>query len=54
MNEKASRLPADLAACKSKVRILAIRTNEELAIAKYTYAIMTDGENKINAKGGAA
>ena len=36
------------------VKILAIQTNEELAIAKYTYAIITNGENKIEAKGGAA
>jgi len=53
-NEKASKLPADLATGNSKVRILAIQTNEELAIAKYTYAIVTNGENKINAKGGVA
>ena len=53
-NEKASKLPADLATNDSQVRILAIQTNEELAIAKYTYAIMTTGENDIESKGGAA
>ena len=53
-NEKASKLPADLATDDSRIRILAIQTNEELAIAKYTYAIMTNGENKIEMKGGAA
>jgi len=53
-NEKVSQMPADLATDDSKVRILAVQTNEELAIAEYTYAIMTNSENKIEAKGGAA
>jgi acetate kinase len=53
-NDKASKLPVDLATNESRIRILVIQTNEELAIAQYTYAIITKSENKTNAKGGAA
>ena len=35
-NRLAQRLPADVAADDSRVRILAIATNEELAIARHT------------------
>ena len=53
-NKNATKLPADLASDESKVKILAILTNEELAIAKYTYAIMTNGAKQCDVKGGAA
>lgn len=52
-NENASQLPAELATDDSKVKILAIRTNEELAIAEYTYAVMA-GNVEFEMKGGAA
>jgi len=39
-NAAATALPADVAAEKSPVRILAIQTNEELAIARETYAML--------------
>jgi acetate kinase len=52
-NISATTLPADVAADDSKVRILAIATNEELAIARFSYnVLMADGHPK-NA-GGAA
>jgi len=42
---KQTTLPADLTAETSKIKILAIQTNEELAIAKYTYSIMSNSSN---------
>ena len=39
-NEECRELPADVAAPDSQVRILAIATNEELAIARHTYRIV--------------
>jgi acetate kinase len=39
-NQRASELPADLSAQDSSVRILAIRTNEELAIARRSYRLV--------------
>jgi acetate kinase len=38
-NASAQELPVDLATPESRVRILAIATNEELAIARRTYAL---------------
>ena len=40
----AAVLPADVAAADSPVRILAIRTNEELAIARSTYRLLSQTE----------
>ncbi len=39
-NEAVASLPADIAADDSPVRILVIRTNEELAIARHVYATL--------------
>lgn len=39
-NANATTLPADVAASDSKVRILAIATNEELAIARFSYQVL--------------
>ncbi len=40
-NDEAKKLPADVATDDSRVRILAILTNEELAIARQTYSMLT-------------
>jgi len=42
-NEQADGLPADIAADESPTRILVIRTNEELAIARQSYEMLADG-----------
>ena len=39
-NAAAGPLPVDVAAADSRVRILVIATNEELAIARHTYALL--------------
>lgn len=39
-NRTAKALPADVAADSSRVRILAIATNEELAIARFTWSLL--------------
>jgi acetate kinase len=41
-NAEASQLPVDLAAAHSRVRILAIATNEEVAIARASYALLAN------------
>ncbi len=41
-NGHAAELPADVASQDSPVRIFAIQTNEELAIARQTYAMLAD------------
>jgi acetate kinase len=51
-NLKLKHLPADIAAPGSRVRILVIQTNEELAIARSTYALLTGGA--ADRKGSAA
>ncbi len=43
-NADAPPLPVDLAASTSRVRILAIATNEEVAIARATFALLTTSE----------
>ena len=40
-NENATTLPADIAADDSSVRVFAIATNEELAIGRATYEVLT-------------
>ncbi|MBN1610218.1 MAG: acetate/propionate family kinase [Polyangiaceae bacterium] len=50
-NEQASELPADIATKDSRMRVLVIATNEELAIARTTYRVAigsneTEGETK--------
>jgi acetate kinase len=40
-NAAAKKLPADVAADDSTVRVLAVATNEELAIARFSYAVLT-------------
>jgi len=47
-----ANLPADVAATDSPVRILAIPTNEELAIARFSYDVLTGAVDKQ--KAGAA
>jgi len=42
-NERADVLPVDIAADDSPTRILVIRTNEELAIARQCYEMLADG-----------
>ncbi|MBN2327863.1 MAG: acetate/propionate family kinase [Candidatus Omnitrophica bacterium] len=39
-NKEAARLPADIAADDSPVRIFAIKTNEEIAISRITYSLV--------------
>ncbi|HOW19200.1 MAG TPA: acetate kinase, partial [Phycisphaerae bacterium] len=39
-NTHAAKLPADVASDHSRVRILAIATNEELAIARFSYNVL--------------
>jgi len=39
-NAHAAKLPADVASDRSRVRILAIATNEELAIARFSYNVL--------------
>jgi acetate kinase len=46
-NDAADRLPADVAADDSPVRILVIQTNEELAIARNTYRLLTQAEGAV-------
>jgi acetate kinase len=41
-NAEAAALPVDLAAARSRVRILAIATNEEVAIARASYALLVN------------
>jgi acetate kinase len=43
-NAEAPPLPVDLAAPRSRVRILAIATNEEVAIARASYALLANTE----------
>lgn len=43
-NASATELPADLSAANSRVRILAIATNEEVAIARESYALLSHKE----------
>ncbi len=43
-NAESPPLPADLAARRSRVRILAIATNEEVAIARASYALLANPE----------
>ncbi len=43
-NAEAPPLPVDLAAVKSRVRILAIATNEEVAIARASFALLANPE----------
>jgi acetate kinase len=43
-NRDAAELPVDVAAPESRVRALVIATNEELAIAMNTYALLSQGE----------
>jgi acetate kinase len=52
-NRTVSALPADVAASDSPVRIVIIQTNEELAIARRTYAALS-GVEPTSAKGKAA
>jgi len=52
-NAAGKELPADVATQTSPVRILAIKTNEELAIAKTSYEVMA-GKNEQAQQGGAA
>jgi acetate kinase len=40
-NEAARVLPADLSTPSSRVRILAIATNEEMAIARFSYDLLS-------------
>ena len=53
-NEHSDKLPADLSAEHSKVRILAIQTNEELAIAKRIYSTMEPNADQVEARRGDA
>ena len=41
-NEAARSLPADLSTPQSRVRILAIATNEEMAIARFSYGLLSN------------
>ena len=50
-NNNVTSYPADVAADESEVRILVVQTNEELAIARRTYATLNGA---VVAKGGAA
>ncbi len=43
-NAQALPLPVDLAAPQSRVRILAIATNEEVAIARASFALLARAE----------
>jgi acetate kinase len=43
-NAQASTLPADLSASSSRVRIFAIATNEEVAIARASYSLLSNPE----------
>ena len=52
-NAAAQELPADVASEASPVRILAIATNEELAIAKTSYDVMIGNDEQVP-QGGAA
>jgi len=45
-NNKVSAFPFDIAAESSKVRIVVVRTNEELAIARTAYQLLIKFENK--------
>ena len=47
-NENANELPADVAADDSDVRIMVIRTNEELSIARHTWRLINE-ENCVTA-----
>jgi acetate kinase len=44
-NNCPGELPADIASDASKVRILVVQTNEELAIARQTYLVLSDKGN---------
>ena len=39
-------MPADVAKTDSAVRILVVATNEELAIARYTYAMLVEAAHR--------
>jgi len=41
LNRNVKDLPADVATEDSSVRVLVIKTNEELAIAEQTYGVLT-------------
>ena len=43
-NEAARTLPADLSTPSSRVRILAIATNEEVAIARFSYGLLAQAD----------
>jgi len=42
-NASPGKLPTDISADSSPVRVLVIQTNEELAIARQTYAVLRAG-----------
>jgi acetate kinase len=48
-NAAATVLPVDVATAESRVRILVIATNEELSIARSTYAVLTGHRSKEDA-----
>ncbi len=50
LNDHAGRLPTDISAPGSRVRILVIATNEELSIARSAYSLLTS-ESKPEKKG---
>jgi acetate kinase len=43
-NDAARALPADLSTPSSRVRILAIATNEEMAIARFSYDLLSSAQ----------
>lgn len=47
-NESATDLPCDIASEESAVRVLVIHTNEELAIARKSYALLTENLRRLS------
>jgi acetate kinase len=45
-NDAAKTLPADLSTASSRVRILAIATNEEVAIARFSYGLLVSTDTQ--------
>jgi acetate kinase len=45
-NEQMKAFPADISAIKSRVRLLVIQTNEELAIARQVFAVASGNQHK--------